>query len=215
MLIGCPTPPQINIAVVENLIAIILKAKKLTDVEVGFGYKTGVRTDRNRNEILKMGLEVGYTHFLWLDTDMLFPLNIIEKYLEADKDIIGCMYYKRGVPFAPVGYYKSKKTPFKYNHLNPQDLPVDSVIEVDGLGFGGMMVKREAYEKMGDDKWGHYGENYHLPMDVGNHLTHDLEFCRLAQEHGVHIHLHTGVKPGHLTEFVVNEEFYLGYKEVK
>lgn len=215
ILIACPSPSYVNISFVENLLAIILKAKKLKDVEISFGYKTGVRTDRNRNELLKMALEIGYDYILWLDTDMLFPTNIIEKYLKAEKEIIGCLYYKRGVPFAPVGYYKSRKKDFSYNSLDPKTLPVDEVIEVDGLGFGGMFVKTSVYREMGEDKWSKYGDEYHIPLEGGNHLTHDLEFCRLAQEHGHHIYLHTGIKPGHLTEFVVDEEFYLGYRGLK
>lgn len=211
VLIGCPTAPMVNISFVENLLAIISKAKKIKDVEINFGYKTGVRTDRNRNEILKIALETGMDYILWLDTDMLYPTNIVEKLLKADKDIIGCLYFKRAIPFTPVGAYKSKKKEFSYNPLDPKSLPADSVIEVDGLGFGGMMVKTEVYRKMGDDMWANYGEEYHIPLGGGNHLTHDFYFCRKAQEHGIHIHLHTGIKPGHLTEFVVDEKFYLGY----
>jgi len=215
VLIACPTPELVKISVVSNLISIILHARRLPDVEVGFSYKTGVRTDRNRNEILKIGLEQGYSHILWLDTDMLFPVNIVEKYLEADKDIVGCLYFKRGYPYTPIGSYKSKKKEFSYNPLEPQSLPKNQVIEVDGLGFGGMMVKSSVYQTMGEDKWCKYGEEYHIPLEGGNHLTHDFYFCRKAQEHGVHIYLHTGIKPGHITEIVVDEEFYLGFKGLK
>lgn len=215
VLIACPTPDLVKISFVENLLAIVLEARRLKDVEIGFSYKTGVRTDRNRNEILKAALELGYTHILWLDTDMLFPIKIVEKYLEADKDIIGCLYFKRGIPFTPIGAYKSRKKEFSYNPLDPTSLPKNSVIEVDGLGFGGMMVKTDVYHKMGEDKWCQYGEQYHNPLDGGNHLTHDFYFCRKAQEHGVHIYLHTGIKPGHLTEIVVDEKFYLGYRGVE
>lgn len=215
ILIACPTPDLVKISFVENLLAIILKAQKLDGVDINFSYKTGVRTDRNRNELVKLALENSMDYILWLDTDMLYPVNIVEKLLGSDKDIIGVLYYKRAEPYTPIGSYKSKKKEFSYNPLDPTTLPVDSVIEVDGLGFGGMMVKTSVYDKMGEDKWCKYGDQYHIPVEGGNHLTHDFEFCRKAQEHGIHIYLHTGIKPGHLTEMVVDERFYLGYKGLK
>lgn len=66
---------------------------------------------------------------------------------------------------------------------------------------------------MGEDKWTHYSPNFHLPYETDEpKITHDLVFCMDAQKHGAQILLHTGVRPGHLTETVITETEWLAAK---
>lgn len=46
----------------------------------------------------KVLLEDGYTHLLFVDTDMGFTVSAVEKMLRADKPVIGCAYPYRTVP---------------------------------------------------------------------------------------------------------------------
>lgn len=210
ILIGIPSSGNVNPSFAyDNLPSIIAYTQKKSDHELFIAYKQGVRTDRNRNDILKIALDSGkFDYILWLDEDMLYPHDIILRYLEAEPEIIGCLYFKRSEPFDPIGYLKGK-TEGKYAPLNPVAIPKDkNTMEVDALGYGGMMVSMKTYEKMGDKKWTHYGENYHLPFESEGRLTHDIQFCKEAQECGVKILMHTKVKPGHIGERVVTETDY-------
>lgn len=181
-------------------------------------YHEGVRTDKNRNVMLKRILDdqPNMDYILWLDEDMLYPHDIICKYLEIDFDVIGCLYFKRTEPFYPVGYVSGTNPIKPYRNLIPNTLPENSIVEVDGLGFGGMMVNMRVYKAMGEDKWMHYGNHFYLPYDNDDGLTHDLEFCKNVKQYGFKILLHTGIKPGHIASYVVTEkDFYRAKSEEK
>lgn len=201
-------PDKVPSEFIYNLLGIISYTKEHTSHEINYIYKSGVRTDRNRNIMLEQAIERGMDYILWLDVDMLYPHNIIEKYMEKDFDIMGCLYFKRAGEFAPVGYVKGDNPSKPYKPLDPRLLPKDTVIEVDALGYGGMMVNMKLYEKMGEDKWTKYSDNFHLPYEtVEPKFTHDILFCKTAQEqYGAQILLHTGIRPGHLTELPITQK---------
>lgn len=207
LAIGVPLPQTVSGSFLQNIISLITYTSKLDFIEeLHYIDKGGVRTDKNRNVILQNALERGCTHIFWIDADMLFPHDAVEKLYKAEKDIIGCLYYKRTEPYDPVGYVAGTNPIKPFRSLRADRLPQDEVVEVDGLGFGGMLVSMDVYKNMGDDKWMVYDKNFHLPFEIEGQLTHDLVFCRKAQEYGYKIHLHTGVKPGHIAEKVVTED---------
>lgn len=176
--------------------------------------KSGVRTDRNRNIILEQILKHDIDYVLWLDVDMIYPPDIICKYLVNDFDVMGCLYFKRAEPFDPVGYIKGDNPIKPYKPLDVRLIPKDTILEVDGIGFGGMMVNMNVYKMMGEDKWMKYSDNFHLPYETNEpKLTHDLLFCKKAQEYGAKILLHTGVRPAHMGEIAITEKHWLQEKQ--
>lgn len=209
--IAAPLPNTIPQDFPRNLTGIIAYTKAhLKDLdELHYVDKSGVRTDRNRNIMLEEMLKRDIDYVLWLDVDMIYPHDIICKYLEHDFDVMGCLYFKRAEPFSPVGYVKGDNPAKPYKPLDPRLLPENTVIEVDALGFGGMMVNMNMYRKMGEDKWMKYSDNFHLPYETDEpKLTHDILFCKTAQEHGGAIMLHTGVKPAHMGEIAIVQKHW-------
>lgn len=208
--IGVPLPDMVMKEFLQNIIGIITTTSKLPQVdEVHYFDSSGVRTDRNRNTILQKIIEKmpDVDYILWLDADMLYPFDMVEKYIkDGEFDIMGCLYFKRSFPYDPVGYMKSNNPMKPYKNLVPDQLPKDARMVVDGLGFGGMMVNAKVYKAMGDDMWMKYGEEFHKPFPTPTSITHDLEFCQRAQEYGFTIQLHSGVKPGHVGNQVITED---------
>lgn len=201
-------PDMIPPDFVGNLLGIMAYTRNhLPNLEqLDYAYKTGVRTDRNRNVILEQALTQDFDYILWLDADMLYPHDIICKYLERDFDIMGCLYFKRAEPFEPIGYVKGTK-PGKYKPLDPRLLPPNEVIEVDALGFGGLMISMQTYRDLGDEKWMRYSDNFHLPFETDEpKLTHDFMLCEKARAIGKTILLHTGVRPAHLGQIAITEK---------
>ena len=146
--------------------------------------------------------------------DMIFPADIIERFLEVKKfekepALIGCLYFKRTPDYNPIGYVDSDNPQQPYRPVMPQLIQKGKIYEVTGLGYGGMMVPMAIYEKMGVDKWTHYGDNFHNPHATSGNLTHDLEFCRSVKKAGFKIFMHGSVRPGHIGEKLITEEdFY-------
>jgi len=54
--------------------------------------------EKGRHEIVEKALELEATHVLFLDSDMVFPMDILERLLASGKEIIGCDYPKTTPP---------------------------------------------------------------------------------------------------------------------
>lgn len=206
--IGLPSPSVVDIEFAFGNLPQIMSHAKKQGYKISLLYKTGVRTDSNRNYILNEFLQIpDLTHILWLDVDQIYPRDIIKKLVEADKDVIGSVYFKRNSPHDPVVYIKNTKTDLPYTAVDLSGNP-KKPLEVDGIGFGGMMVKREVYEALGDDKWATYGANFHIPTAKTEKLSHDLQFCKTLQEHGYKIWVHNDVYAYHISKIAVGVEDY-------
>lgn len=217
ILIGVPSPAFHTPSFTHNLLEIVSYTKsKLPNVIIDFDYQQGVRTDRNRNQILNRALERGgVDYILWLDSDMIFPADIIEKFLQANKEVIGCLYFKRSAPHQPIGYVKSDDPDRPYRPIRPDQIKEKGWYKVDGLGYGGMLVKMSVYEKLGDKKWTNYGDEFHNPNSKGlDSVSHDLRFCIDCQSVGIDIYLHSEVRPAHIGEIEVTEkDWYRCYRD--
>lgn len=214
IVIAMPTPEYVhNEFALGNLPEIVNHTKSIyPDIKISVAHKHGVRTDSNRNQILQECMNSGdVDYILWLDVDMIYPKQIIERYLDTLKidqtiDVIGCLYFKRAYPYDPIAYEKSNDPIKPYRTILPSTLNENVIYEVEAVGYGGMMVNMKVYEKLGEKKWTHYGSNFHIPLELEDKLTHDLQFCKDVKEAGMSIKLHGGVRPGHMVNHPVTIE---------
>lgn len=56
-----------------------------------------------RNSMVEKAMEYGATHILWLDSDMVPPVDLIHRFLSHEKDIVGSPYPKRVPPYELLG----------------------------------------------------------------------------------------------------------------
>lgn len=204
ILIGLPTPETVSSNFsLKNLPEIIADAKqRYKDIELFVMYKTGVMTSSNRNYIVSHALENDMDAILWLDTDMIYPADIIYALWEAQKDIIGSIYVKRSPPYDPIVYVKGDNPNKPYRVVDPYSLK--GITEVDGLGFGGLMVRMNVYREMAEKNiWHRYGEAFGFPYEQPKQESHDFIFCQDAQKLGYKIYVHNRVRCGHITEKMV------------
>ena len=211
VVIGIPTPEYVHSDfALANLPQIINVAKK-KGYKLSLMSKTGVRTDSNRNQILNTVLKSDADAILWLDADMVYDVDIVDKLYTADKNVIGTTYYKRSYPYYPVVYVKNGNEVNPYSPVDLGDKPEIPLI-VDGIGFGGMMVKTSFYRSLGEDMWHRYGDNFQIPTATTKKESHDLVFCQTTQEHGSEVWIHNGCKALHIESRPVGEvEFRRGY----
>jgi len=141
---------------------------------------------------------------------MLYPPDILKVYLESKKDIIGSIYFKRSEPYDPVVFVKGKNPVKPYQIVDVTKLPKNALVEVDGLGFGGLFVRTNVYRAMtGRDKlgrldmWMKYGNNFGIPEEMKDQESHDLIFCKMAQKYGFKIYVHTGIQSIHIGEKMI------------
>lgn len=216
--IGIPTPERVHPDfAITSLTEIISYTKKnLPDIDLSLMPTGGVRTDRNRNAILQHFIDAEMDYVLWLDADMVYPADILERYFELEKlhgemSVIGCLYFKRTPDYTPIGYVDSGNEKKPFRPLMPQLIKRGIIYEVKGLGYGGMLVPMSVYDSLGEKKWTRYGENFYNPQAETGNLTHDLVFCKDVDEAGHKIFLHGSVRPGHIGELLVTEETFFDH----
>ena len=157
-----------------------------------------------RNDLARAGLtqtdphyNKPYTHFLWLDDDHVFNPEMLEHLLSHDVDMVSALYFQRTAPHYPVAYIKDD-TPDKYKHYPLIDVP-NALIQVDAVGFGACLMKREVLEAV-PEPW------FTLDYRAGE----DIAFCVHAKENGIKIYLDGQYKLGHVgIPEIVTEKTYL------
>jgi len=100
--------------------------------------------DNARNHCVQKFLEGNCDYLLWIDDDILPPINTLERFLQADKDVIGAvafaMKYENGIgfPYPVTLRYNEDK---KYIVYHGQGIE-----ECDATGGACLMFKRKVYE---------------------------------------------------------------------
>jgi hypothetical protein len=86
------------------------------------------------------------THFLFIDSDMVFPDDILLRLLEHDKDMVTVSAYRKGPPHFPVVSIQADEDDiFRPIHIKPEN---GKLRRVTSAGTGVVLIKREVFEKM-------------------------------------------------------------------
>jgi len=144
-----------------------------------------VMIDTSRNMCCEKLLEGDATHLLFIDDDMTFDPYLLSNMLEHDVDIIGALAFKRREKYEPCVY--NKKEDGLYYPILPQIFQ-----EVDVVGTGGMLIKREVIEKL-KNPW---FETYYDKQ--GTHWSVDFSFCIKAKKAGFKIWVDPKIEMKHI-----------------
>lgn len=164
--------------------------------------------DRMRNEAVKQFMKTNMTHILMLDVDHVHPRDIVQKLArniieDPDRLIVGGLNFKRTEPFAPCVSYKKDDSFYRPYEWTP------GLIEVDRLGFGCVLIAREAFERT-EFPWFVNAPHYETET-LG---SHDNYFCEKAQEAGIKIWCDFRVTSPHMSQHRVTEITFRSYNEM-
>lgn len=128
-----------------------------------------------REKLALMALDAGADYILWIDSDMRFPCDAVDRMVNHNLPIVAANYSTRRLPLRPVAALDP--TGKHYHHTVRGSSKIELVAHV-GMGF--MLVKREVFEKT-PRPW--------FLMRVGDDIPGGLEgedvyFCRKAAEQG-------------------------------
>ncbi len=167
----------------------------------------GASVEHARQIMIEQFLKTDCDYLLNLDADIVFlngeidPLDIL---IQADKDIVGGIYYYKKTPCLPVYrpldlqeiYQKEGNFPKDYKFVIPNKLS-----EVQWLGNGLKMVKRNVVEKI---------KNIincpNLPMIYKNeYISEDWAFDQRARDLGFTVWIEPQIKLGHVGTYTYTE----------
>lgn len=137
----------------------------------------GTLIANQRQELVLEALSAGCSHILFLDTDMRFPKELIERLIAHDKPIVACNYATRRMPIKTVAFKTSSDWDCVYT--TPDSTGLEPVVAV---GMGAMLIKREVFEKL-EMPWFIIG--YH--PQTHEFSGEDIFFCRQARKAGYDI----------------------------
>jgi len=103
-----------------------------------------MNTDSNRNTIADRFLRSEADWLLWIDTDNTIPLGGVRRLLDAQKEIIGGLYFQRLEPYLPVAYLRNPNG----RYSNIKDWNRGELLPVDALGMGATLTHRCVYDKI-------------------------------------------------------------------
>lgn len=178
-----------------------------------------------RNILSKMALDQHYDRILWLDSDMVFPADLLDRLssdMDTGKRYVSGMYFTRKNPVHPViyketGYRKEEGgqipycTPVDYfqyeNAINEKwdytvsgDGNPDCVFEVAATGMGCCLMETSVIQEVFD--------RFGLPFTPMPGFGEDLSFCRRCEELGIQMWCDSSVQCGHIAQKVVGINEY-------
>lgn len=134
---------------------------------------------------LKDGRTIKPTHLMFFDSDMTFPNYTIQRLLEHDRDIVGCMYSRRVADasgaFSNIGLTVDTTITQVDTRQNAP------LLEMKLLPTGILLIKMSVFDKLpaADDDGPIFG--YRYIKDLNAYEREDVRFCRIAREHGIQI----------------------------
>lgn len=126
----------------------------------------------------------------FLGDDMAFEPTALMRLLEHEVDVVVPLVPRRRPPFMTV-LYKERESglvPMSFG-----EVPVSGLITVPSAGTGGMLAKREVFERI-EPPWFTYGAD--------DMATEDIGFCERLSEAGYPVHVDTSVRMGHCGVFI-------------
>lgn len=158
-----------------------------------------------RNQITRYALEQGgFDYVLWLDSDMTFEPDLMERLIEdmEGRQAVTGLCFGRRPPFKPC-IYKELDIQQNGQMIAPHtecffDYPRDAVFEVAACGFACVMMRMDVLEAMGV---------YGVPFFPVGGLGEDLTFCWRASKLDIKFHCDSRLKIGHIMRIRVDEDF--------
>jgi len=151
--------------------------------------------DHARNQIVKRFLSTDCTHLMMIDDDIVPPVDALERLLFHDKEIVAA-----ACPM--IGPDKKGKLVVSYNAYTMDEndisrplLDGNGLAEVDAVGTGCIMIKREVLENM------HAVAPFLTRYDDATgikYMGEDIYFCKLASDMIIDIYSDFKLKCKHI-----------------
>lgn len=149
---------------------------------------------RARNAIVEAAIQVGSDYLLFLDddhviewqghTDAASSYDFLRRLLQADKDIVGALYYQRGGECRPVLMMETGQGAYRW--LNDHEVS-GGLQRVDVQGGGCMLLKMSVFDKV-PSPW------FVPEVELGT----DIQICRNAKEQGFEVWCDTSIELAHV-----------------
>jgi hypothetical protein len=145
------------------------------------------------------------------DTDMVFQLDTLDKLMEAadpvERPVLGgfCMKQDMNGAVSPTLFQFISDRSGGLMPLPYPKYPENEVMRVEGTGAACLLIHRsvlETVEKNTGDRAAPWFREIDSTMP-GQLISEDLTFCLRCASAGIPVHVHTGIRVGHVKTQII------------
>lgn len=203
VVIGYVHPGTVRAEFCASLLAIAMEGK--TQLDAVLTLESGPNISTARNKLCADFLAGQGAEWLFMcDTDMVLQADAVDRLIAAadpvDVPVLGglCWSLEAGVK-VPTMYELVQKDGGQLAFTRHSRWPDDAVVRVSATGAACLLIHRSALERVrlhaGDKAAPWFRETAVGPMAL---MGEDMTFCLRCAAAGIPVHVHTGVKIGHM-----------------
>jgi hypothetical protein len=191
-----PAYRQVDPECAFSIMNVVLHSR---DKIISFRSPKDMYIDKARNDLVRYALKDEVSHALFLDDDMVFPPELLEKLLYHCKTVVGAMYFRKMPPHETVcgDFVDGLK-------VQPLGLLNGSLQRVGCLGMGATLVEvgvlHAMARKFGDELW-------FRSQECGE----DVWFFDRLRQMGVPAYVDGSLVCGHCVTQLVTDEHWRAY----
>lgn len=208
ILVGVPTGSSIMTRTAQSLLQ--WQSQRIFPSNLVFKQETVL--EKARNELVWQAVEMGATHLMCIDSDMVFKPDAIDTLVSRNKDIIGGVYYGRMMP---------KRMVFRIEDEMPQEIDIskeEDVFEVDFVATGFLLINMRVFTKMEPP----FFKMHWTPEDFGikkrpfpqNFMGEDAYFCLSAKQKGFSVWADQTIPLGHVGTHMYHQLDHEAWEEM-
>ena len=197
------TNHKIATAIVSNRLIKPMTVLALMEMAAHTKYETcpivateGYTTAEGRSYCVVQAQKAGCSHVLFIDDDMTFPKDTIERLLSHEKEIVGVYSYSRKLPLSTTVSMLDENG----NHLPRHQIMFErrpqSLFECFAVGMGVTLIDMAVFEKI-ERPWFQFQSHESGKVLVGE----DAWFCKQAREKGIGVWCDPTVPVGHIGDY--------------
>jgi glycosyltransferase involved in cell wall biosynthesis len=154
-----------------------------------------------RNHMVMNALKLWADYIFFVDTDMVFPPDGLERLMKHNLDIVGATYNRRVKPYDTLGVWE------------PFDLKPDGtfgVVKASKAPTGFLLIKADVFRKLKGPPWFFeaYGSDIRCDRNPTGHMSDDYVFMTRAVKEGFqpYIDFDLSFDMGHIGEQIITLE---------
>jgi hypothetical protein len=163
-----------------------------------------------RNKITEEALAWEPEYLFWVDDDMMFGNDIVERLLASKKEFVCAEMFSKNVPFMPTMKKIVGLDVLDFN--NYIDYPQNSLFEIAGCGMAATLIHRRIFENVcKEDNVG--SKIWFEDNGYGIGESEDMNFCLKARKSGYKIWCDSSVTTRHIGGMGIGRENWLYWKD--
>lgn len=166
ILLATPTRAEVTVGFTGDLVKLIRRRP-----DVRFAAPIGIYIANLRQQAVRLAQQMGASHLVFIDADMRFPEDTVDRLLASQVEIVAANYVQRTMP----EWWVARTDGVSVSSVGQRGLEA-----VDSVGCGVMCLARSVFDTV-PSPW------FSTPYNGQDHTGEDVYFCHRARAHGLSV----------------------------